>query len=661
VCALYARACGICDGAIVCDAQLAEQAQAISFSWKDHRMNLIDTPGHVDFTVEVERSVRVLDGAVTILDAVAGVQAQTKTVWNQVERYQVPRIAFINKMDRSDASFDRTIQSMKDKLSANPLIVQIPSGSASAFESVVDLISMQRIFWAGKNGERCVYVKLSSEDKQYSECVAARQRLIEDLANLDETMLDKALEAPETITESDIRESIRRACISLKGVPVLCGSSLQNKGVQQVLDAVLDYLPSPVDRPAVKAMTLTGEEFTIVPTAKQLVALAFKVIHDHAKGFIVFVRVYSGELNAGAVLANVTGKKKERATKLMLVSAGNYLEISRLQAGDIGAIIGLKATATGDTLCMDSDKKPVMLQGIRTPPPAFITAFEPETESSYDELATALASLHLEDPSFHLNTSNETNQLLLSGMGELHFEIIRDRIINHYKIPVTTSRVFIAYRASLSEAIEELCSVNVSLSGNVQQVEVYLALKPSDDTPDNSYTVTLESLPPVKAAKEQIVAEIIHGARLACQRGVPAGFSLTNIAVEVRAVSCALGASLSSLRLATTLALLKLAERAGPVLLEPIMDVEINVDDANLGSVLADLTGTRRGTVLELNSTGREHICTVQIPLKSMLGYSTALRSLTHGAASYQMQFSHYKEVGAMERDKVIAESRGLA
>ncbi|KAK5576607.1 hypothetical protein RB653_007751 [Dictyostelium firmibasis] len=660
-------------------------AATVTIPWNDHRINIVDTPGHVDFTVEVERSVRVIDGGVAIFDGVAGVQAQSVTVWNQAERYKVPRIAFINKMDREGASIDKTLNMMTDRLGANPLPIQWPLGTGQKFSSVIDLIEMNVISWIGEKGETIEISTLKDLEENPEIIEQAKEKrsdLIQKLSDLDEEMLQLYLENDgddSKITPKQIKEAIRRVTLSLKAVPVLYGTSLQNKGVQQLLDSVVDFLPSPTDREAPLAIlpNLHDESKSKIDipiksdTKGELVALAFKVVHDPRRGLIVYTRVYSGILKAGSTIYNSTRKLKERATKLLQVSASEMDDIQELKAGDIGAIIGLKNVSTGDTLVRDFEKAPkVILNGIKTPPPVFFCTLEVNSEGEIPELIEALTILQKEDPSFHYQVTEDQN-ILISGMGELHLEIIKDRLDNHFKVESRMGKMRVQYRGTIShpsqssfdDIDDELnqSSFNIQTSSGVKTLfaGIDMAIEPKENGTGNEIIFNfdkefLESFD--KSTLEKIKSSIKEGLESSFQRGLPIGFPVVDTKVTISGIKYHSDSESPPLayKMSSVKNFLALGENSEPVILEPLMRIEITVDEKYLGNVLSDLSRQRRGTILEVGMEKNTHVISAIVPLKEMIGYSTQLRSFTSGNASYTMEFSSYGKVSSSEKDKIL-------
>ncbi|GAM24182.1 hypothetical protein SAMD00019534_073570 [Acytostelium subglobosum LB1] len=651
-------------------------AATITFPWQNHRINLVDTPGHVDFTVEVERSVRVMDGAVAIFDAVAGVQAQSITVWNQADRYQVPRIAFVNKMDREGATAEKTLKMMQARLNAVPLPLQIPVDVGPMFGAVVDLVDMKVITWEGDKGEQVeIHDILTYGGEQLmARAKAHRDQLLTTLVDLDEQLMQEYFEKDGDVSDTTLRAAVRRATVAMKAVPTMFGSSLKNKGVQQVMDSVIHYLPSPLDRDPPTAVDMrTNKTVSIAANTKDpLVALAFKVVHDKRRGLIVFSRVYAGVLKAGTTIFNAKkGGEKERVQKLLQVAADDMEEISELRAGDIGAILGLRDVSTGDTLIYEPSNdralRPV-LKGIVNPPPVFFCALEPDTEKDYNPLIEALEILQREDPSFLYHIS-EAQQILISGMGELHLEIIKDRLDNHFKVACTMGRMQVSYKGTISESIREddiVESFDVQTSAGVKTYTagVSISMEPLEPGTGNQIKFELEDSvveSMEKSVLDRVKQSITEGIESSFQRGLPLGFPVIDVGVTIHGIFYRSEAETPPMafRNCVIRSILKLGDQAGAVILEPLMNLEISVDEKYLGSVLSDLSRQRRGTIKEVGMEKNTHIISALVPLKEMIGYSTQLRSFTHGNASFTMEYSHNGRVSANEVAKVLQEIRG--
>ncbi|GBB93390.1 hypothetical protein RclHR1_02160016 [Rhizophagus clarus] len=694
---------------------------AITFGWKNHRINLIDTPGHVDFTIEVERSIRVLDGAVTILDGVSGVEAQTQTVWAQADKYGIPRIAYVNKMDRIGAGFGRTVKEMRYKLGTRPLVCQLPvmkkdSIGNNIFFGVVDLLDMQVLDWNNDpNGSIINKISLTEQypiSELFEEAVKGRSHLVEALSEIDDQLLEILLanEDPMKVSVDDIREALRRVTLNGKAVPVFCGASYKNIGVQPLMDAVVDFLPSPLDRSPPLA-TLSDKIIEIPLKEKEkLCAFAFKVIHDHKRGPMVFIRVYSGKIDNRMTLFNTSSRKRERVNKLLQMYANDVEEIPSITAGNIGVIVGLKETRTGDTLIQVNDsRQDLKLQSIDIPSPVFFYAVEPTSTSDEKPLEEALKNMLREDPSLHVHVDSDSGQTLISGMGELHLEIIKDRLLTEFKVNAEMGKMRISYRETITvEQLEHTCLYDRELMGKKQKAQVSLTITPLSENdkgvPEevgNRIEIQIDDLNSeqvetnnensfMKLNKEEIRDTLRSGILSALYRGPILGFPITGLHIKVHSLELfgsestkmAIGACASQ-------ALGEAMKNGDPALLEPLMDVEVEVPEEHLGDVLADLTGTRRGNILGLETSGQsidydhsieiyappdstytssdekqgvvkpKRIIKAHVPLSTLLGYSSSLRSLTGGTGSFNMRIHSF---GIMSEDRaksVINEIRG--
>uniref|UniRef100_A0A6B2KYN1 Tr-type G domain-containing protein n=1 Tax=Arcella intermedia TaxID=1963864 RepID=A0A6B2KYN1_9EUKA len=630
---------------------------AISFPWKNHTVNVIDTPGHVDFTVEVERSVRVLDGAVTILDAYHHVQAQTTTVWNQATNYNVPRIIYVNKMDREGASFNGALASIENKFGTKTFPIQLPIGSSRSFSSIVDLLHMETIDW---NDEDFGFDYTRSPVTGINQVRAqeARNALVEKIAEHDDKVMELCLsDVGLNVPAIELRKALRRISIGMKGVVVMCGSSLKNKGVQPVLDGIIDYLPSPIERPPVEGVDKSGQVSQIYPESEfELCALAFKVIHDHKKGMIVYLRVYSGCLTKGIKIFNTAVGKEERPIRICRVRADDYEDIDEVKVGDIAAAIGLKFTRTGDTLVGLKDKQ-IALKGIKIPEPVFFCSVVPESPAQEEALNTALTSLQSEDPSIKVHTNTETGQLLLSGMGELHLEIVQDRLLNHYKVKADIGKIYLAYRSTIMDTIKEDFRKTFTTS---RQESVFLTLRlKRNSEPNNHFSIVVDLSQKTngnKKAASDLTQAFTAGADDAFSNGIPSGFPFHDISVELLNMEYDKGTSIQTYRIAMVQGILQLAKKATPLVLEPVMDVEIICDDSHTRTVLSDLTGRRRGSISLLSQDKASKIIQAKIPLKELLGYSSELRSFTKGTGFFSMEFSSYEPTPLKVQDQILKE-----
>jgi elongation factor G len=626
-------------------------AAATTAEWRDHRINIIDTPGHVDFTVEVERSLRVLDGGVVVLDAVAGVEPQTETVWRQADRYSVPRIVFVNKMDRIGASFWSTVDMIRDRLKADPIPVQIPIGAESDFVGVVDLISNRAYLWSDDADAQPEETDVPAEVAQ--ETQRHRDYLVERIVELDDTLLQK-WDSGEEITESEIRNTLRRATIDSKLVPILCGAALKNKGVQQLLDAVIDYLPSPQDRPPIAGIhPLSGEvEARRAIDEEPLAALAFKIVTDQFVGKLSYVRVYSGVLKSGTQIFNSTRDRRERVGRLVRMHANRREDIDQIAAGDIAAIVGLRSASTGDTLCDPSH--PLILEAIRFPEPVISVAIEPRTKADQDRMAGALARLSEEDPTFHVRTNQESGQTLISGMGELHLEVLVDRMLREFKVDARVGRPQVAYRESITAKAREEGRYVRQSGGRGQYGHVWLEVEPLDRGKGFEFAdKTVGGVIP-----REYISAIEAGIREAGEGGVVAGYPVVDIRVTLVDGSYhEVDSSEMAFKIAASMGFKRAVERAKPQVLEPIMQVEIVTPDGFLGDIVGDL-GSRRSHVEMIETRPDVHIIRAQVPLAEMFGYATDLRSMTQGRGTHSMEFGLYQPVTKDGVPPALARSR---
>jgi len=667
------------DGAAVMDYMPQEQERGITITsaattcfWKGHRINLIDTPGHVDFTIEVERSLRVLDGAVAVFDAVAGVQPQSETVWRQAERYHVPRIAFINKMDRVGATLDLSVDMMRRNLHAHPMVAQLPDGLESSFSGVIDLMTMETIRWPDELGEQVVREPLTDAHPLHTDAVLAREALVEAVAEVDDEVMGVFLEAGVGGVPVDLlRAGMRRATIANKGVVVLCGSSLKNKGVQPLLDAVLDYLPSPLDLPPVVAVRKHDKhEVVRLPAIDQpLLALAFKVLHDPHRGPLVFFRVYSGALRVKDGIQNCTQDRKERVTKLLQVHANKTQEIEEVTAGNIAAAVGLRFTTTGDTVISAKDGEQVILPGLEIPEPVIFRAIEARSTADQSLLVEALERMQREDPSFRVRIDPDSGQTLIGGMGELHLEIIVDRILREARVAANVGKPQVAYRETVGRSLTLPIEYDREIGGKRQYARLVLEVVPRERGAGNSFVSLLpepvlrtgKGGPPTVPAKilPEHLAAVRDGSTDAMSRGPLLGYPLVDVEIRLIDGGYIEGDSTPmSFRAATTMAIMEALEKANPTLLEPMMTVEIEVPEDFTGHVVSDLRG-RRGRVMAMGPRRGLHVVDSEVPLAEMVGYATALRSATQGRASYSMHFSHYAEVPTDLQASIVTRTRG--
>ncbi|MHB8245222.1 MAG: elongation factor G [Acidimicrobiales bacterium] len=648
------------EGAATMDWMIQEQERGITITsaattcrWRDNWINIIDTPGHVDFTMEVERSLRVLDGAVAVFDAVAGVEPQTETVWRQANKYNVPRICFVNKMDRVGADFSRAVQMIKDRLEALPAVTQLPIGSEGAFRGVIDLCTMKALIWEDGMGEKW------SEEEIPADLAAvaadARHELIDVLSNFDDTVMEKYV-GEEEITTDDLRSALRRVTIAGQAVPVLCGSAFKNKGVQPMLDAVVDYLPSPLDVPPTPGTNVkTGEP--LEREAKDeapFSALAFKIMGDPFVGKLTYLRVYSGALEKGTTLLNSTKDRKERIGRILQMHANHREDKDAIHTGDIVAVIGLKSTSTGDTLCDPSS--PILLETLEFPEPVIHVAVEPKTKADQDKLGKALYALSEEDPTFRVRTDDETGQTVISGMGELHLEVLVDRMLREFKVDAHVGKPQVAYRETIRDTVRKVEERYIRQTGGRGQYgHVVLDLEPTG--PGGGYEF-VDKIVGGTIPKEYIPA-VDAGIQEAMNSGVLAGFPVVDLRVILTYGSYHdVDSSEMAFKIAGSMGFKRACRAARPVLLEPIMAVEVVMPDDYLGDVIGDLS-SRRGRVEGMEQRGSSHVVRAQVPLSDMFGYATDLRSRTQGRATYTMQFDSYQEVPESVSREIIARVTG--
>jgi elongation factor G len=616
----------------------------------EYRINIIDTPGHVDFTVEVERSLRVLDGAVTLLDSVAGVEPQTETVWRQADRYGVPRLIFANKMDRVGADFDRCLKMIRDRLTKNAHPIQLPVGSGELFTGHIDVIARkQYIFDEDTLGKTFTVTDVPDDMKDEVEMV--RHELIEAAVTHDESLIEKYLNGAE-LTDDEIRHAIRVATIGGFITPVLCGASFKNKGVQALLDSVVDFLPAPVDVKAIKGH-LPHHDETFDERAPSddapFAALAFKIATDPFVGKLTFFRVYSGVLESGSYVYNSTKDRRERVGRLLQMHANKREEIEEVRAGDIAAAIGLKDTRTGDTLC--DDEKPIILEAMKFPAPVIDVAIEPKTKADQDKLGIALAKLAEEDPTFRVHTDAETSQTIISGMGELHLEIIVDRMMREFKVDANVGRPQVAYRETIKKRVDKVEGKFIRQSGGKGQYgHVVINMYPAE--PGQGFVFEDKIVGGV--IPREYIAPVEQGIKEALENGVLAGYPMVDVAVELVYGSYHdVDSSEMAFKIAGSMAYKEAAKRANPTLLEPMMNVEVVCPEAYMGDVLGDLSA-RRGKIGGMTQRGEAQVIASSVPLSEMFGYSTKLRSMTQGRAVYSMEFAHYEEVPKSKAEEII-------
>ncbi|MEI7478689.1 MAG: elongation factor G [Actinomycetes bacterium] len=649
------------EGAATMDWMVQEQERGITITsaattcrWGDFLINIIDTPGHVDFTVEVERSLRVLDGAVAVYDAVAGVEPQTETVWRQANKYGVPRICFVNKMDRTGANFERCVEMIKDRLDANPVVIQLPIGAESAFLGIVDVVAMTATIYKDEKGED--FETGAIPENLQLEAEEAHQNLIDNLSNFDDNIMEKYL-AEDEITIADLKRAIRKATLANEITPVLCGTAFKNKGVQPMLDAVCDYLPSPLDLPPTKG-TLPNKDTEVerpCDDSAPFSGLAFKIMTDPYVGKLTYVRVYSGSLGKGDTVINSTrGSHKERIGRILQMHANTREDLDFVHAGDIFAAVGLKNTRTGDTLC-DSGN-PIVLEELVFPEPVIHVAVEPKTKVDQDKLSRALYALSEEDPTFRVRTDEETGQTVISGMGELHLEVLVDRMLREFSVDANVGKPQVAYRETLRKIVEKVEEKYVRQTGGKGQYgHVVITVEPTG--PGGGYEF-LDQISGGVIPKEYI-SSIDQGIQEALTSGVLAGYPVVDVRVKLTYGSYHdVDSSEMAFKIAGSLAIKKAARLASPVLLEPIMAVEVVTPEDYMGDVIGDLS-SRRGRVEGMDQRGNSHVIKAQVPLSDMFGYATDLRSRTQGRAQYTMQFHSYQEVPDSIAKEIVARVQG--
>ncbi len=622
--------------------------------WKDHRINIIDTPGHVDFTIEVERSLRVLDGAVAVFCSVGGVEPQSETVWRQADKYRIPRIAFINKMDRMGADFKACVQMMIDRLKTTPLPIQIPIGKEEDFKGVIDLIAMKAILY-DPHSLGTKYEVVDIPDAYQKEASISREYLIEKLAERNDFLMEKFIDGQE-ISEPELRQALRDVTLQLKGIPVLCGAAFRNKGVQPLLDAIIDYLPSPLDIPPVKGVDLRGQELSFCANnGHPLSALAFKIMNDPYTGQLTFFRIYSGSLKSGDSVFNSIKGKRERIGRLVKMHANKREEIHEVTAGDIFAAVGLKYTTTGDTIC--NEKQPIILEAMNFPDPVISIAVEPKTKADLEKLGTALQKLTLEDPSFKVKTDEETGQTILSGMGELHLEIIVDRLLREFNVEANVGQPHVAYRETITKTIKSEGRFVRQSGGRGQYGHVLLTLEPQ--VPGKGFEFVNRIVG--GAIPREYIPAAEKGVVEAMEKGVLAGYPMVDIKVTLIDGSYhEVDSSEMAFKIAGSLGFKEGARQANPILLEPLMSIEIIIPEEFMGQVISDLTA-RRGKTTKVEYRGGTNVIVGEVPLANMFGYATDLRSLTQGRATFTLQFSHYSPVPTSVSEEILSQLKRVA
>lgn len=647
------------EGAATMDWMEQERERGITITsaattcfWNEHQINLIDTPGHVDFTIEVERSMRVLDGAISVFCSVGGVQPQSETVWRQANKYHVPRIVFVNKMDRVGANFYNVEQQIKDRLKANPVPIQIPIGAEDTFKGVIDLVQMRALTWDDTKGPGMpdvgeIPAELQEKAEEY------RAKLIEAIAESDENLMEKYF-AGEEISIEEIKRGIKKGCLDLAIIPMLCGTAFKNKGIHPLLDAVVDYLPAPDEVPDIKGQYEDGKEVQVSSTDDgEFAGLGFKIMTDPFVGQLTFVRVYRGILESGSYVLNTGKGKKERIGRLLRMHSNKREEIKELYAGEIGAIVGLKDTLTGDTLASEKDK--VILERMEFPDPVISVAVEPKTKADQEKMGIALQKLAQEDPSFRVATDEESGQTIISGMGELHLEIIVDRMLREFKVEAEVGQPQVAYRETIRKTVEQEYKYAKQSGGRGQYGHVYLRLEPLE--PGSGY----EFVNDIKggAIPKEYIPAVDKGCQEALQSGVLAGYPVEDVKVTVFDGSYhEVDSSEMAFKLAASMGFKEGARKAGAVILEPVMKVEVETPEEYMGDVIGDLN-KRRGQVNNMGERGGNKVIDAFCPLAQMFGYSTDLRSQTQGRATYSMEFDHYDEVPKNVADEIIKKRNG--
>jgi len=646
------------EGAATMDWMPQEQERGITITaaattcfWNDHRINIIDTPGHVDFTVEVERSLRVLDGAVVVFDGVAGVEPQSETVWRQADRYSVPRICFINKLDRTGADFWRCVDMIVDRLGARPVPIQIPIGNEDRFEGVVDLVEMKAILYRDDLGSKIDVVEIPEALR--AEAEQHREKMVEVVAEVDDTLTHKYLEG-EALTPEELRHGLRLGTLQSRFVPVLAGSALKNKGVQPMLDAVTLYLPSPLDVPPIIGVR-PGTDQEVVRTAddkEPFTALVFKIAADPFVGKLAFFRVYAGTLKAGSYVLNSAKGRKERVGRILEMHANHREEMEEVYAGDIGALVGLKDSFTGDTLC--DPEHPILLETITFPEPVIEVKIEPRTKADQDKMGIALQRLAEEDPTFRVHTDAESGETLIAGMGELHLDVIVDRMVREFKVAANVGRPQVSYRETVRRAAEGNGRFVRQTGGKGQYGHVILKLEPNEKGAGFEFVDKIVG----GTIPREYMRAVEHGIRETLETGIYAGYPMVDVKATVYDGSYhEVDSSEMAFKIASSMAVKDAVEKADPVVLEPMMQVEVTMPEQFMGDVIGDLN-SRRGQVEGMDSRGSTQVVRAFVPLAEMFGYATELRSMTQGRASYSMELSHYAEVPGNLAQELVAKSR---
>jgi elongation factor G len=648
------------EGTATMDWMVQEQERGITITsaatqcfWGDHRINIIDTPGHVDFTAEVERSLRVLDGAVAVFDAVAGVEPQSETVWRQADRYRVPRIAFVNKMDRVGADFDRCVDMMRTRLAASPVVVQLPLGREDAFKGVIDLIEMKALIYQDE-ALGAKYDTVDIPEELTAEAHRMRERLVEAVAETDDELLEKYLSGEE-VTNAEIRSALRRATVSNRLQPVLCGSAFKNKGVQPLLDAVIEYLPSPLEVPAIQGIDPDQPDTKLERRSaddEPFAALVFKIMTDPYVGQLSYFRVYSGHVETGHQVLITGRRKNERIGRLLKMHANKREEISEVWAGDIAAAVGLKNVTTGDTIC--DPKSEILLESMNFPEPVIWVAIEPKTKVDQDKLAQALGKLTQEDPTFRVQTEPDTGQTLISGMGELHLEIIVDRLVREFHVGANVGKPQVAYKETITAEAEGEGRFVRQTGGRGQYGHAKIRVRP---TTEGDYVFNNAIVG--GAIPREFIKPIDQGIKEALETGPLAGYPMTGVEVDLYDGSFHdVDSSEIAFKIAGSMALQDAFKRARPVLMEPVMEVEVVTPEEYMGDVIGDIT-SRRGRVQQMEARGNAQVISARVPLSEMFGYATDVRSLSQGRATYSMQFAAYEQAPKSVSEEIVAKAAG--
>ncbi|HHZ65532.1 MAG TPA: elongation factor G [Flavobacteriales bacterium] len=659
------------DGAAVMDWMEQEQERGITITsaatttfWEyannKHKINIIDTPGHVDFTVEVERSLRVLDGAVALFCAVGGVEPQSETVWRQADKYNVPRIGFVNKMDRAGADFFSVVTQVREKLGANPVPLQIPIGAEETFKGVIDLIANKAIEW-DEDSQGMTFTEIDIPSELVSVAAEWREKLVESVAEYDDVLLEKFFDDPDSITVDELQAAVRKATIDMSITPMLCGSAFKNKGVQTLLDAVCEFLPSPLDIVAISGVNpKTQEEEERKPEASDYTAaLAFKIATDPFVGRLAFFRMYSGTIDAGSYVLNTRSGKKERISRIFQMHSNKQNPIKRIEAGDIGAAVGFKDIRTGDTLC--DEKHPIVLESMSFPDPVIGIAIEPKTQDDVDKLGVALGKLSEEDPTFTVKTDEDSGQTIISGMGELHLEILVDRMKREFKVECNQGAPQVAYKEAITGHVEHREVYKKQTGGRGKFADIVFMLEPVENIEGEENKAGLEFIDKIKGGNipKEFIPAIKKGFTAAMDNGVLAGYPMDSMKVTLLDGSFHdVDSDALSFEICAKTAYRAAVPKAQPVLLEPIMKLEVNTPEENMGDVVGDLN-KRRGQMQGMDSKGGKSIVKAAVPLGRMFGYVTALRTITSGRASSTMEFSHYAEVPRNIADEIIAKTTG--